>query len=52
MYSCQRNGHALILVIHTATAARPMMTTIEVISGIGSWNGIAAQVSLPKIGLI
>src|SRR5438046_360797 len=52
MYSFHRNGHALILVIQMPIAASATMTTIEVISGIGSWNGIACHVSLPKIGLI
>src|SRR5438270_12009682 len=51
-YSCHKYGHALILVIHRATAASATITTIEVISGIGSWNGIADQVSLPKIRLM
>ena len=48
MYSFHRYRHALILVIQIATPASTTITTSEVISGIGSWKGIASQLSLPN----
>src|SRR4051794_23762435 len=49
IYSFHRYGHQPFTVIHAAIAPTAISTTSEVISGIGSLNGIASQVSLPNI---